>query len=225
MPARTIAIGDIHGCSHALQRLLEEIQPTPSDTIVTLGDYVDRGPDSRGVLEQLLELREGCQLIPLIGNHETMLLGALHYEIQKQFWLQCGGAETLASYGGSLAEIPPSHIDFLQGCRRFHETDSHIFVHANYDPDVPMPDQSDQVALWEHLTHITPPPHVSGKTVIVGHTPQSNGQILDLGHVIGIDTCVFGGGYLSALDVHTRQLWQADKHGHLRPESDDNPSS
>ena len=73
---RTIAIGDIHGCSAALDALLDAIRPRPEDAIVTLGDYINRGPDSRGVLDRLIKLSNQCRLIPLLGNHEQMLFEA-----------------------------------------------------------------------------------------------------------------------------------------------------
>jgi serine/threonine protein phosphatase 1 len=76
-PGRTIAIGDVHGCSAALAALLEVIAPTPRDTLIPLGDMIDRGPDSRGVLEQLIALAARCRLIPLLGNHEEMLIAAV----------------------------------------------------------------------------------------------------------------------------------------------------
>src|SRR5262245_37847694 len=76
VPSRTIAIGDVHGCSTALAALLDAIGPVESDTVVTLGDYIDRGPDSKGVIEQLIALEQRCRLVPLLGNHEEMILGA-----------------------------------------------------------------------------------------------------------------------------------------------------
>src|ERR1700730_14881921 len=96
---REIAIGDIHGCSKALAALLDAIQPGPEDTIVTLGDYIDWGPDSRGVLQQLIELEERCTLVPIRGNHEEMLLAAREGRSDLGYWLKFGGRETLASYG------------------------------------------------------------------------------------------------------------------------------
>src|SRR5438128_342790 len=77
MSGRTIAVGDVHGCKAALDALLAAIEPEPADTLVTLGDYVDRGPDSRGVLDRLIGLAGRCRLVPLMGNHEEALLDAL----------------------------------------------------------------------------------------------------------------------------------------------------
>src|SRR4051794_17347253 len=99
MPGRTIAIGDIHGCSAALDALLDAIAPGPQDTLVTLGDHIDRGPDSRGVIDRLLALAYGCRLVPLLGNHEELLLAALRDRVALRRWLTCGGVETLRSYG------------------------------------------------------------------------------------------------------------------------------
>ena len=132
MPGRTIAIGDIHGCSAALDALLDSIRPRPEDTIVTLGDYINRGPDTRGVLDRLIDLGRRCRLVPLLGNHEQMLLEA-RSGLHPTTWLGMGGLATLASYGPGrdLALIPEEHFEFLEGCLDFHETDTHIFVHAS----------------------------------------------------------------------------------------------
>lgn len=214
--ARTIALGDIHGCSAALAAVIEAVNPQADDTIIALGDYIDRGPDSRGVVEQLLALGERCQLVSLLGNHERLLQAVRQSDQMAEayeFWISaCGGGATLDSYGGRLGLIPPEHWNFFTSLVRYHETDTHLFVHANYLPHVPLADQPDDVLLWSHLLK-TPAPHVSGKTAIVGHTPQPTGQILDAGHLVCIDTWCFGQGYLTAYDVHTREIWQADKEG------------
>lgn len=218
MPARTIAIGDVHGCSAALDALLDAIRPRPDDVIVTLGDYIDRGPDSRGVLDRLIDLGRRCRLFPLLGNHDQMLLD-VRSGTYPLFWLlDIGGTTTLDSYGPGrdVSLIPDDHWKFLEGCLDFHEIDSHIFVHANYYPDLPMSEQPVDMLRWESLRNATPGPHESGKTVIVGHTSQKDGKILDLDHVKCIDTYCYGGGWLTALEVHTDQVWQADRRGQLR---------
>src|SRR5688500_16205946 len=119
MAARTIAIGDIHGCAAALSALLTAIDPQSDDLIVTLGDYIDRGPDSRGVLDRLIELDTQCRLVALLGNHEVMLLQALANERAASLWRECGGEETVASYGGEISNLPREHLKFLSRCRRF----------------------------------------------------------------------------------------------------------
>lgn len=218
MAERIIAVGDIHGCDVALHALLDRIEPRESDTLIMLGDYIDRGPGSAGVLERLISLERECRLVTLIGNHEVMMLTALEQPAEIHFWLQCGGQPTVDSYGGDLTQIPFSHLDFLRSCRLFYEVDDYFFVHANYVSDVPLNKQPHHTLLWEHLSHNVPPPHMSGKTAIVGHTPQLNGEILNLDHILCVDTFCYGGGWLTGLDVTTGQYWQADNEGNLPSE-------
>jgi serine/threonine protein phosphatase 1 len=216
MSARTIAIGDIHGCSQALAALIKAIEPTADDTLVFLGDYVDRGPDSKGAIELVLDLEGRCRLVPLAGNHELMLLDAvLHSEVLGP-WLECGGAATVRSYDGKLSNIPPEHMAFLRRCKRYYETPTHFFVHANYAHNVPLDEQPDYLLFWEHLHFHIPAPHENGKIAIVGHTAQKSGEILDLGHVICLDTFCHGTGWLTALDIESGHAWQADRRGRMR---------
>jgi serine/threonine protein phosphatase 1 len=217
MNPRTIAIGDIHGCSAALDALIDAIRPRPEDCIVTLGDYINRGPNSRGVIQRLIELQDRCRLVPLLGNHDQMLLQG-RSGLHPTTWIGMGGIATLDSYGPGrdIRLIPEAHFRFLEGCRDFHETEAHIFVHANYFPDIPMDEQPDVMLRWESFGDRRTGPHHSGKTVIAGHTAQKNGEILDLGHVKVIDTYCYGGGWLTALDVQTGKVWQADRDGNLR---------
>lgn len=216
MRKRTIAIGDIHGCALALQAVLAAIEPRSEDTIVTLGDYLDRGPDSRGVIEQLVALPKQCQVVPLLGNHEIMFESVLRESPLATSWLRYGGVQTMQSYGGSIDNIPQTHLDFLANLQRFYETQTHFFIHANYLPNFPLAEQPEFVAFWEHLSDPIPARHQNGKTAIVGHTSQPTGEILNLGHIICIDTCCHGTGWLTALDVDSGEVWQADKHGKLR---------
>ncbi|MEZ6086735.1 MAG: metallophosphoesterase family protein [Pirellulaceae bacterium] len=216
MTGRTIAFGDIHGCSKPLRTLIETIQPTSDDTLIFLGDYIDRGADSRGVIDLLIELKSKCNLIPLLGNHEIMFLGVICGGMADHIWMMCGGSATLVSYGGALHHVPQSHIDFLKQCRPYWEDDQHICVHACYLPDQPMDQLGEQHLFWEHLTPVCPLPHHSGKRVIVGHTPQANHEVLDHGHLVCLDTYCFGGGWLTAFDLHSGDVWQANRHGHMR---------
>ncbi|MCA9188392.1 MAG: metallophosphoesterase [Pirellulaceae bacterium] len=215
-PPRLIAIGDIHGHDTALRSLLEWIDPAACDTIVSLGDYVDRGPQPAGVVDCLLQLQRSCRLIPLLGNHEWMMLATYYHRAELPFWLACGGDSTLRSYGGSLDNVPDAHMDFFGQCHRYYETDRHFFVHANYDPLHDLSDQRDHVLLWQHLTHQIPGPHQNGKVALVGHTPQVSGDVLDLGHLLCIDTYCFGGKWLTAIDAESRQVWQVDPNGTRR---------
>ena len=227
MPGRTIAIGDVHGCSLALGALLDAIGPSPEDLIIPLGDYIDRGPDSRGVLDRMIALRVCCTVVPLLGNHEEMLLAALRDHTALRLWLACGGTEAVASYSTRLRPpthpdslaglIPQEHLSFLRACRSYHETDTHIFVHAGYVPDLPMSQQPGEALCWQYVDRQAARPHCSGKTAVVGHTPQRDGRVLDLGFLKCIDTCCHAGQWLTALDVHTGRLWQADAQGRIRP--------
>ena len=213
---RTLAIGDIHGCSTALAALLKAINPQPSDTIITLGDYVNRGHDSKGVLDQLLNLGCCCRHIALLGNHDSTMLAASEDEGAYRLFLEMGGISTLQSYGDSdrLDLVPASHLEFLRSCRRYYETATHFFCHANYDQAVPLADQDDHHLLWLSLRDYVPGPHCSGRIAVVGHTPQVSGEILDLGYLKCIDTgCCCSGGWLTALDVESGEVWRVDERG------------
>ncbi len=212
---RTIAIGDVHGCWKALQGLLDAIEPQPNDRLIFLGDYVDRGPDSKGVIDALIALRERCHSVFLLGNHEIMFRGALR-GLDPSFWLQQGGSQTITSYGGRLANVPHSHREFLDSCIPHYETSSDIFVHANYLADLTLEEQPDQALFWEHLGDRLPLPHCSGKHVYCGHTPQLRGNIGHFGYFTCLDTYCFGGLWLSAIDIESRETWQVSREGHLR---------
>lgn len=220
MAGRTIAIGDIHGCVFALNAILDAVRPELDDLIVCLGDVIDRGRESREVLDTLIDLDRTTELIVIMGNHEEILLGALENERLLESWLNLGGAATVNSYrfGGTLRDIPDDHVHFLRRCRDFHETDRHLFVHASYDPDLPLPRTPPYLLRWTLLDDPAPRPHRSGKTVIAGHTEQKNGEILDLGCVKCIDTYCHGYGWLTALGVNSGQVWQASRWGVLREE-------
>lgn len=218
MEDRIIAIGDIHGCAVALRVLLEAIDVVESDTIVSLGDLVDRGPDSKAAIDQLLELRSRCKLVLVEGNHEEMMLAVVRGGKPPHEWLKHGGVSTLDSYGfsGDLSVVPDEHVAFMESAVPFYETDSHFFVHGNYSPKVPLEKQDPAITRWRSLIESTPGPHVSGKKAIVGHTPDKSGEIFDIGHLMCIDTYCYGGMWLTAVDVANGTTWQANEEGELR---------
>lgn len=214
---RLIAIGDIHGCSAAFSALIAQIAPTRDDLIVTLGDYVDRGPDTRGVIEQLIDLQEVCSLIPILGNHEELMLAAREGGSKLEMWLRCGGDLALDSYGEGrkLDLVPREHFEFIESCREFYETDGHFFVHANYRPNFRLEEENGLTRRWKSLDEgECASPHYSGKVGVVGHTPQS--EIVDFGHLMCIDTNCWGGGWLTGIDVLSGEVWQTDIDGRVR---------
>jgi len=221
---RVVAIGDIHGSVHALDVILNAIDPRADDIVVCLGDFVDQGRETRDVIDSLIDLGSRCRLVTLLGNHEEMLLAALESETAEQTWMTCGGFATVNSYrfGADIDVIPDEHLDFIRQCRDYFETEDHLFVHANYTPDLPASEFPEYVLRWSLLDDPDPQPHMSGKTVVVGHTEQRDGEILDLGCVKCIDTACYAYGWLTALDTTSGQVWQASRWGMLR-ESPDEP--
>jgi len=219
---RTLAIGDIHGCLTALDTLLGFVQPTEEDTIIFLGDYVDRGPDTKGVLDRLIELKNTGRAIFIRGNHEIMMLGAKCGRDDFRFWTSFGGLEALESYskpglGVSLESIPLEHWYFLdRTLQEGYETDTHIFVHANLHPDRSMREQSTDSLHWQAISPSVHRQHISGKTMICGHTQQREGLPLVLEKAVCIDTWAYGEGWLTCLDVESGTFWQANELGTMR---------
>ena len=219
MSNRLFAIGDIHGCATALKALIEAIDPRPDDTIVVLGDVIDWGPDSRGCVQQLIDLSGRCQFILVRGNHEEMMDAALESQSELRYWLNFGGDETLKSYPyrGGDEFIDREHVRFLKAqAQDYYETNEFIFVHASYDANKPMSQQSNTTLQWEHIIPDRMRPHFSGKTVIAGHTPQRDGKPLDLGFLKIIDTDASRGGWLTALELWGKNVIQARESGGLR---------
>ena len=216
---RTLAIGDIHGCHTALTTLLKSLELRPNDKLIFLGDYIDRGPASRQVIETLLELKKSHSPVFLRGNHEVMMLEARRDSLKGNLWRSYGGLEALESYGAGFQKrwasaIPKEHWNFVENTQRFLETDTHIFVHAGLDPDLDMDDQPDWHLYWEFLDRLKP--HKSDKQIICGHTPQRSGKIKNLGFALCIDTAPVKDGWLTALDVNAGNYWQTNERGQTR---------
>ena len=219
---RLLAIGDIHGCLLQLNDLLDVVKPTAEDRVVLLGDYVDRGPDSRGVLNRIIELkRSGMNLVCLRGNHEVMMLAAREGQGDYKMWCSVGGVQTLGSYGtapgrsGTLADVPYEHWCFLKDqLHDFHETETRIFVHAGVVPGLPLEAQVGDWLHWEFLKEEMK--HCSGKTVICGHTSQRTGDVKVVPGAVCIDTFAYGGGWLTCLDASAGKYWQVNFMGKSR---------
>lgn len=215
---RTIAVGDIHGCLKAFDALLETIQPSQEDVFVTIGDYIDRGPDSKGVIDRLIELQSRTQLKPIMGNHEEMMLAVLKREREPFGWINHGGLQTMESYGfeGDLSVIPDSHRAFMEQLLPYYESDHLIASHANYDAQMRMENQSVDMLRWLKISARMPRPHFSGKHVLVGHTHHPEGEIVRLPHLTCIDTYCYGGKWLTAIEWPTQRVWQSNPEGEVR---------
>ena len=217
---RTLAIGDIHGCLTALKTLADFVPFKDDDHLITLGDYVDRGPNSNGVIEWLIHRESSSQLTVLRGNHEVMMLAGRHDERAREQWLYVGGQEALQSYdhlgdGGSIADVPDAHWDFMERTKPYFENDLNIFVHANLYPDTHLDEQPDNVLYWEGFNWNTR--HFSGKVMICGHSSQRSGLPLVFDDSLCIDTRVYGAdGWLTCLNPETGQYWQANERGETR---------
>ena len=211
---RLIAIGDIHGHAAALELLLQAIAPGEEDVLVTLGDYVNRGPNSKQVLDLLIDLRDRCKLIPILGNHDEMMLDSRDDHHAEHRWKTQGGNSTLASYGSDagIGHIPQSHWNFLQTCLPDFETETFVFTHANYCWYSALEDQPSSLLRWLSLEESPPRAHLNGKTFIVGRSP---GPIRDYGFCRCLDTRCGFGGRLTAMDVKTKRIWQALENGIL----------
>ncbi len=213
---KIFAIGDIHGCLSKLEVLIPQIGiDSEEDALVFIGDYIDRGPDSRGVVDFVLDLRKKMhRVICLMGNHEQMFLDYVCLNKDEDIYLFNGGNATIASYGyrsvhgGKEINVPDDHMEFFKSLLPFHETDDYIFVHAGLRENVPLKDQDIQDMLWLRHEFILSS-HDFGKTVVFGHTPMSHARPLFLPGRIGIDTGAVYGGYLTCVELPSKKIYQA----------------
>ncbi|MDA7865300.1 serine/threonine protein phosphatase [Akkermansiaceae bacterium] len=210
-----LVIGDIHGCRTALETMFEVVVPSNEDLIVTLGDYVDRGPDSKGVIDYLLEKKRTHKLVHLMGNHEIQMIRALETKQDCERFLSgmCGGRDTLESYGGGFEDVPEEHWEFIKKAELYHELDAFILVHAGVEAGLPVDEQDRETYYYQRF--YSQQPHRSGKTVVCGHTIQGD-LPTNLGYAICLDTCAYGGGWLSALDLDSGRIWQTNEKGGSR---------
>ena len=221
MQSRVLAIGDIHGCRAALETLAELVPFRGTDRLIGLGDYVDRGPDSAAVLDWLIDRQESGQLVALRGNHELMMLDAARNPVARDGWESVGGRETLESYqrygnsNGPLG-VPETHWRFLNDqTLPYYETTTHLFVHANALPEIPISQQPDAMLYWERWN--CPPRHMSGKILVCGHSGLRSGRPAGNADSICIDTAVYrNSGWLTCLDVDSGEYWQANQQRAFR---------
>jgi len=215
MSGRILAIGDVHGSCTALRTLLSALQLEADDTVIMLGDLVNRGPDSKGVIDRLIALKDECRLITVMGNHDEIFLHSLEQAFVNPEKISSGTGPTLLSYGGSIDLVPDSHYAFLRQMVTYWETDSHIFVHASVDPELPLSEHASPLLRWSRYS-TDQPLHCSGKVVVCGHTQQRTGYPGMSDHVICIDTAAYKGLWLTSLDVTTETVLQASEQGKVR---------
>jgi serine/threonine protein phosphatase 1 len=203
---RLLAVGDIHGCLDQLDALMTQVAPALGDQVIFLGDYVDRGPASSGVIDYLIEFGKSLPAtVFLRGNHDQMFTDYLDGH-DATIFLMNGGPKTLHSYQNDGEwPVPSSHRSFLEALLNSYEKEDYIFVHAGLRPGIPLAEQDISDLLWIRREFVTSD-YDWGKTVVYGHTPLA--EPLLTASRIGLDTgCVYG-RQLTCCDVRTRQIWQ-----------------
>ena len=221
------AVGDIHGERDLLEELLGSLPLQPDDRLVFVGDYVDRGPDSKGTVDLLLDFSKTYSCVFLLGNHESMFLDFLGWRGEQYFggdaFLMNGGDRTLASYGFFDSDapdperfsLPPEHERFYRELCLYHRDGDYLFVHAGIGRD--LVEESDveyalrkmraENLLWDRACADLP--HRLGLTVVYGHTPRSDFHVRwNEPFSIGIDTGAVYGGNLTAIRLPDENLFQ-----------------
>ena len=221
------AVGDIHGEVELLEELLEKLPSKKDDRFVFVGDYVDRGFDSKGVVELLIEFSKERDCVFLLGNHESMFLDFIGWKAEEYFagdaFLMNGGDRTLASYGyfemsepdQEKFKLPRSHQKFYKNLRLHYLEGDYLFVHAGIgrdllgetDVDYAMEKAHPEDLLWDRGA--IDRPHKLGLTVVYGHTPSPDFEVRwNPPFSIGIDTGAVYGGYLTAIRLPDETLFQ-----------------
>jgi len=197
------AIGDIHGCYDKLVALLTRCRAFGEGReyrFIFIGDYIDRGPDSRAVIECLINLQTTADPAPIFlrGNHEQMLLDGLQDSTAELHWILNGGDATLASYGvSSAAELPPAHLTFFQSTRLSLDDGMRLFVHAGINPTRPLDDQDSRDLLWIREPFLSSQKNF-GHLIVHGHSPLRSGQPDVHPNRMNLDTAAAYGGPLTA---------------------------
>jgi serine/threonine protein phosphatase 1 len=206
---KIFVVGDVHGCLEMLKRLIDKIEWNPAnDRLIFIGDYIDRGENSKGVIDFILQLKEDSTLIQcLIGNHEQMFIDYLS-GVDSQSSLLNGGLSTLRSYEEMRRSqddplIPPSHLDFFSSLLTMIELEHYYVVHAGFHSDIGIEDQSLNDMIWIREEFIYSD-YDFGKVVIFGHTPFNSPLVMK--NKIGIDTGAVFGNYLTCLELPEKKF-------------------
>ena len=221
------AIGDIHGEREMLEELLDRLPLEPDDRLVFIGDYIDRGPDSKGVVDRLVEVARVRACTFLLGNHESMFLDFIGWRGEAYFggdaFLVNGGDRTLASYGyfdqespePEKLELPKEHEEFYRSLNLFHLDGDYLFVHAGIGCQLLGEDEvgfalrrtRPEDLLWDRAS--TELPHALGVTIVYGHTPAPGLEVRwNPPFSIGIDTGAVFGGRLTAIRLPDETIFQ-----------------
>ena len=224
---RILAISDIHGELELFNELLEKVNYTPDqDQLILLGDYIDRGPDSKGVLARVMELKEEGAIV-LRGNHDEMMVNTVDGRLgAKERWERNKGLATLQGYDPKLNIMAnprtkefTTHVNFIRGLDYYYETDEYIFVHAGVEPDVPMEKADKYKLVWIREKFYEN--YKGEKTVVFGHTPTYRlwgERKLDVyfgeNNIIGIDGGAVYGGQLNCLELPSKKVYFTRKNPH-----------
>jgi len=219
---RKIAFADIHGCNRSFGSLLDQVAPVEGDEFYFLGDYIDRGPDTKGVIDEIWKLeQEGFSVKCLKGNHEEMLLEGVSDDQSHAMWFANGGEAVLKNFDiQHVLDIPPAYLNWLKNLEYYLEVDEYILVHAGLNFDTPTPLDSQQSMLWIRSWYENINCDWLGDRIIIhGHTPIAKGAIveqlqqIDDHQYLDIDAgCVHKNkrpwlGNLCAFDMTNRRLY------------------
>jgi serine/threonine protein phosphatase 1 len=210
---KIFAIGDVHGCFSRLRELMDLINPDPAgDTVVFIGDYIDRGPNPRAVVDFVLEIKERLpHTVCLRGNHEQMFLNYYCEDREEQLFMYNGGISTVGSYSpggvwnGGKPAIPEEHLQFFTSLDLYYETQDYLFVHAGLRPGISLQKQDREDLIWIRNKFILSGQNF-GKVVVFGHTPFNDPLIEP--NKIGIDTGAVYGGKLTCVELPGVKIYQ-----------------
>ena len=210
----TYAVGDVHGSLDMLKALVDACREHADGRalqFVFLGDYIDRGAESAGVVRFMMRLQDelGDRLIALRGNHEAFVLGLLDGAMPLGVWLANGGVTTLDSYGArEVGELPRAHLDWMRSLRLSYDDGRRFFVHAGIDPEKPLDAQDERVLLWIREPFLSDRRDY-GRLIVHGHTPLTTAVPELRSNRLNLDTAAVYGGVLTAAvfdDAQTKPL-------------------
>jgi serine/threonine protein phosphatase 1 len=224
MQPRIFVIGDLHGCIKTFHKLIIELlKINKKDIIYLLGDYIDRGPDSKGVVDTILSLiKDGYKINPLMGNHELMLINSAYSYSDYLIWLTNKGETTLQDFAcNSVLEFEEKYINFFKNLKYYFELDKFILVHGGLNFSIPNPLEDLTSMVWERNTFIDKS-KIGGRRIICGHSPTSLEDVIASiqSDRIRLDGgCVYKGiystmGNLCCLELNTMELlWTENIEG------------